>query len=291
MTSQQSLHAYGLIPQIEIELEFGIPPHTEIELIPKIGTPHLKITENGEIILSTLIEYLKDLGFPLSGSLVFYYSVTYGIWIYCGNDPISDKITVPYSDLVNGTHGTPMKLQINCKKLWNEINSDTCSATVSYRYKPAETRSIINMLPNRTKERKIGFVIDKVRKWRKLYQGYKSQKGEYVKLTLEQAASKVGVSKKSLDDYYLQLRYGNKYGFNFQEHREDKIGLLRKYVKKCKRLEKCLQEYQRGRLIPQGILNEIREPATCKCKNNRCCNILMGFQFDFEGRRVIKRLD
>lgn len=291
MTSEQSFQGTDLIPYIEIELEFGIPPHTEIELIPKIGKPHLEITENGEIILSSLIDYLKDLGFPLYNSLVFYYSATSGIWIYCGNDPISDKILVPWADLLNGLNGTPMKLQINCKKLWNEISTNTCSTTVSYRYKPPKTEPVINLLPNRNQERKIGFVIDKVMKWRKLYQGYKSHKGEYIKLTLEQAASKVGVSKKSLDDYFLQLRYGNKYGFNFQEHRDDKIGLLRKFVKKCKRLEKSLQEYQRGRPIPQGILNEIREPATSKCKNNRCCNMLMGFPFDFEGRMVINRLD
>lgn len=56
--------------------------------------------------------------------------------------------------------------------------------------------------------------------------------------SLEDAAKKVGISKKSLDDYLLQLRYGKKYGFDFNEHKEAKIGILRAFVKKCKQDEK-----------------------------------------------------
>jgi hypothetical protein len=41
-----------------------------------------------------------------------------------------------------------------------------------------------------------------------------------------------------LDDYLLQLRYGKKYGFDFNEHKEAKIGILRAFVKKCKQDEK-----------------------------------------------------
>ena len=75
----------------------------------------------------------------------------------------------------------------------------------------------------RTKERKIGEVIQKVQKWRNLY--YKT--GE----SLEEAAKKVGISKKSLDDYFLQLKNGKNTGFNFNEHKSDKIGILRNWNK------------------------------------------------------------
>lgn len=60
--------------------------------------------------------------------------------------------------------------------------------------------------------------------------------------SLEDAAKKVGISKKSLDDYLLQLRYGKKYGFDFNEHKEAKIGILRAFVKKCKQEEKGKQK-------------------------------------------------
>ena len=55
-----------------------------------------------------------------------------------------------------------------------------------------------------------------------------------MRYSLEDAASKVNVSKKSLDDYLLQLRFGKKYGFNFQEHKNDKVGVLRSFVKSKK---------------------------------------------------------
>ena len=69
--------------------------------------------------------------------------------------------------------------------------------------------------------------------WRKLYNGV-YREGNLVRYSLEDAAAKVGVSKKSLDDYLLQLRFGKKYGFDFQKHRAEKVGVLRSYVKEAK---------------------------------------------------------
>jgi len=76
------------------------------------------------------------------------------------------------------------------------------------------------MISKRTKERSISDIIEKVSLWRKLYNGV-VRDGNLVRYSLEDAASKVGVSKKSLDDYLLQLRFGKKYGFDFQRHRND----------------------------------------------------------------------
>ena len=53
----------------------------------------------------------------------------------------------------------------------------------------------------RNKERSIGFIIEKVSQWRKLYNGYEDENGELRRMSLEEAATKVDVSKKSLDDY------------------------------------------------------------------------------------------
>ncbi len=87
----------------------------------------------------------------------------------------------------------------------------------------------------RTKERKIGEVILAVKRWRELYTtGEAKEGGGYHQLSLEDAATKVNISKKSLDDYFLQLKNGQKNGFNFNEHKNDKIGILRAYNKKNK---------------------------------------------------------
>lgn len=51
---------------------------------------------------------------------------------------------------------------------------------------------------------------------------------------MEDAAAKVNISKKSLDDYLLQIRFEKKYKFNFNDHKNDKVGVLRAFVKKHK---------------------------------------------------------
>ena len=57
-----------------------------------------------------------------------------------------------------------------------------------------------NMSDSHKRERKIGYIIEKVYAWRKLYNGFKDEKNKYVKYSLDKAAEQVGVSKKSLDD-------------------------------------------------------------------------------------------
>ncbi len=89
-----------------------------------------------------------------------------------------------------------------------------------------------NNKTKRAKERKIGYIIRKVYMWRKMYSGFIDERGRRIKLTLEEAADKVGISKKSLDDYLIQLRIGKMLGFNFNEHQNDKVGILRSYVRK-----------------------------------------------------------
>ncbi len=71
--------------------------------------------------------------------------------------------------------------------------------------------------------------------WRKYYAGTSNDRNQTQKFSLEEAAKKVGISKKSLDDYLFQIRFGNKYGFNFNEHYNDKVGVLRDFVRQNKK--------------------------------------------------------
>ena len=72
----------------------------------------------------------------------------------------------------------------------------------------------------RTKERNIGYIIEKVSQWRKLYNGYRDENHQLRRMSLEEAAERVGVSKKSLDDYLSQLRQGRALGFNFNINKD-----------------------------------------------------------------------
>ena len=86
----------------------------------------------------------------------------------------------------------------------------------------------------RTQERKICDVVEKVTEWRQLHMGdFPGKNGQ--KHTLEEAASIIGLPKKTLDDYLLQIQAGRKYGFDFVYNSEQKIGLLRNYIKEYKR--------------------------------------------------------
>eukprot|EP00826_Nyctotherus_ovalis_P032168 TRINITY_DN2596_c0_g2_i10.p1 TRINITY_DN2596_c0_g2~~TRINITY_DN2596_c0_g2_i10.p1 ORF type:complete len:163 (+),score=64.48 TRINITY_DN2596_c0_g2_i10:406-894(+) len=94
----------------------------------------------------------------------------------------------------------------------------------------------------RTKERKIGEIVKKVAEWRKLYTGSIESNGVKKKYSLEEAADIVGIAKKTLDDYLLQIRAGRKYGFDFNIHSESKVGVLRSFVKSKKDNDKSADD-------------------------------------------------
>ena len=99
-------------------------------------------------------------------------------------------------------------------------------------------KSINDEGKSRIKERTIQEVIQKVSLWRLLYTGFHNKNGAYIKMSLEEAAQKVKISKKSLDDYLMQLRSAKKFGFDFDKHNNDKVGVIRSFVRKKKEEER-----------------------------------------------------
>ncbi|KAL4453177.1 hypothetical protein ABPG74_015408 [Tetrahymena malaccensis] len=84
----------------------------------------------------------------------------------------------------------------------------------------------------RVKERKIGYVYDRVMEWRKYYEtGFQNEQGRLIKVNLDVAASMVGLSRKTLDDYYKYIRKAETYNFDFKGRSEEKIGVLRNFVR------------------------------------------------------------
>jgi hypothetical protein len=84
----------------------------------------------------------------------------------------------------------------------------------------------------RSRPRLIGEVIEIVKKWRDLHiHGHKPWKK---RLNLQEAAKVIGIPKKSLDDYYCQLRLGELYQFNFPANLDKKMRVLRDYVNNYK---------------------------------------------------------
>ena len=83
-----------------------------------------------------------------------------------------------------------------------------------------------NTKSKRAKEKKIGYIIRKVFEWK----GFRKFTDN--KMSLIDAAANVGLSKKTLDEYFNQIKEGKKYNFDFNKHKKDKVNILRGYVKK-----------------------------------------------------------
>lgn len=68
-----------------------------------------------------------------------------------------------------------------------------------------------------------------VKKWRELG----SQVDIYGKRchTLESAAQEIGVTRRTLEDYNYQIQQGQSFGFDFEKHKGQKVGVLRQFNK------------------------------------------------------------
>lgn len=69
--------------------------------------------------------------------------------------------------------------------------------------------------------------------WREYYDTSDNQTGRRL-YTLDEAAQKVGIAKKTLDDYHNHLRVALQFDFNLERYCESKIGILRRFVKLAK---------------------------------------------------------
>ena len=95
-------------------------------------------------------------------------------------------------------------------------------------------------------------MTEKVALWRKLFNGFYDESGKFIKQELDQAAKNIGIAKKTLDDYLFQIRLGKKYGFDFNENKDKKVGILRSFVK-TNRGEKAQTEKQSDKALKDHI--------------------------------------
>ena len=99
------------------------------------------------------------------------------------------------------------KLKIKLRKLVNKfLTSDSFGSQLS----------------RRGKEKTIIDAVKFVGKWREMKHGEK-------RLSLEEVASKLDISKKTLDEYYRQIKRGIKEKFDFHYYRDHPIGMLRHF--------------------------------------------------------------
>lgn len=187
----------------------------ETEIVPSLSVP---ITPEGKIKLCDVLNKLRLIGYPITGSMINLFMKNPNDFVFVGADPIDPNLIIS-SDEVD--------LECFKIKLINRLDEN-----ILKNLEPeSEEKTDDKKKEKRTKERKIGFIIEKVNGWRKLYNGFYNENGEHTRYSLDQAAKIIDISKKSLDDYLLQLRLGRKYGFDFNKYQNEKVGMLRVFVK------------------------------------------------------------
>ena len=174
-----------------------------------------------KILFNSIISNLKLLGYPVVGSLFSIYLKSAEDYVYVGTEPLDDNFYISKNDV-----------DFDCIKIKmvSYLEDKYIKKTEKQLFEKKDNKNKIK--DKRTKERRIGFIVEKVNAWRKLYNGFYNEKGEHIRYSLDQAAKIIDVSKKSLDDYLLQLRLGRKYGFDFNLNKNNKVGVLRAFVKK-----------------------------------------------------------
>lgn len=177
---------------------------------------------------------------------------------YCGKDPVHPDSVIPHYDMEIRDGFRWVAIRIRDIEPQMVLKNEPNAEKVNQKYinesdeSEMEDESDCNTSNSgekgkrrRHKERKIGEVLDLVWNWRKLYAGIRDPKtGQTIKYSLDEAAKKVGVAKKSLDDYLLQIRAARKFGFNFQDSKDEKIGILRTFVKRYRTAQTTLKRAQ-----------------------------------------------
>ena len=190
-----------------------------------------------EYKLYKVIDHLKKQGYPLENSFVSYYSNDFRVQINCGPEPISKAVVIQPTDLITDDQNENILRIVFARG----IKGDFYDAEINKMDGMIEEMTPQEQALQRNKERSIGFVIEKVTQWRKLYNGYYDENQELKRMSLEEAACKVGVSKKSLDDYLSQIRLGRYNGFDFNKNKDEKVGELRKFNKEIKLQQEAQQ--------------------------------------------------
>ena len=190
----------------------------ETEIIPIMTIP---ILSDGRILFNDIISQLKYLGYPIIGALFSVYILQAEDYVFIGAEPLDQNFYLSSNDVDLNC----LKIKMVCyieDKLVKKTEKQLFERKHNFTKKTKDKR---------TKERRIGFIVEKVNAWRRLYNGFYNENGEHTRYSLDQAAKMIDISKKSLDDYLLQLRLGRKYGFDFNSNKNNKVGVLRSFVK------------------------------------------------------------
>ena len=227
----------------------------------------LKVIDDLHISLNDILDSLSK-QITLNNFAISYceYDNNTNIYVNLGKYPLDNNYLIGYNSQSLTNPNILTQIRIKLRQIITKeypLKQELIEEDIE-NIEDKNINSYINQKSKRAKERKIGYIIKKVFMWKTLYNGIYSvdENGNKIKIkyTLEQAANKAGISKKSLDDYLIQLRIGKFFNFNFNEHKNDKVGILRAFVKKHK------VQYEKEKIITKkdtllSFINKKRKTA------------------------------
>jgi len=199
----------------------------EIDLIKDLP---VYTTKNCDLIMQSVLTSLKRRGYNTEEVRIQFYSDAFGCFVDCGYEPVSQSCLVKEIDLLDNL----LHLEVEIEPSDHEISNTNFKSTISSAITNPELK-LVEIKSEKSseglKDNTIGSVVEIVKKWRELYEGYIIPEGMKIKYSLDKAAEILGIQKKTLDDYLQQIKKAAAYGFDFEQHKDKQIGYLRNFVK------------------------------------------------------------
>ena len=161
------------LSNLTIQLEIGVPGKYSTESFVLSESRHLQVTPENSLKLLPILEFLEKHYIHTNSYMVAYYSEKRHIYVFQGQTPLSDSAAIRLEDI--STHlGLKLKIRFTSKGSTGQYNQGP-------GVRDEDEESDQGKSGKRTKERKIGFIIEKVAKWRSMYNGIQNTKGEIVR--------------------------------------------------------------------------------------------------------------
>ena len=163
----------------KVDLYVQLPNQEFVEVIKGFDAPFFNYLDKGQselrVFLMDILSFVKDQGFALENTQVSYYSQVFGAFINCCLYPVSKTIWLAHEDFELIDNTLALRLQFGQGLKWQFTEQETAEDDSD---KKDESGA-------RGKERSIGYVIEQVTKWRKLYNGYYDDEFNHFRMSLE----------------------------------------------------------------------------------------------------------
>ncbi len=171
--------------------------------------------ENNAFDINYVVKELYDNGVKnLEGTSISYFDPELRNYVFCGVFPNLRNIKIPIKLLEqNDFFKNSIKYEIGLRARYFPKEDQNIPKMKmhfiqdDHEHNEENNNCNLKVRSRRSKERKLGYIIEKVYLWRKLVKGFNHEHDKkMIRLTQIEAAKEVGISKKSLDDYLKQIK-------------------------------------------------------------------------------------